>query len=574
MLSTKGQIALSPVSYAPTLLRAENVSKAFSLHTVLNGISITLTGTDRIGLVGANGVGKSTLLNILAGDLPADNGMIWRRPGARVGMLRQAPTLPHPEATVADLLEGTMAGIRALERRLRALEAAMSNPPEGDSTSNLADIMDEYAAALEAFERVGGYDLERHAEMLLAGLGVADLPRERPFATLSGGEKTRVALALLLLDAPDVLLLDEPTNHLDWGMLAWLEEALRAYPGAALIASHDREFLNHTVGQIIEIDEHTRAAKTYTGDYDAYRAAKSLERRQWQAMYSAQQETIRHLKVQAAETAHRNNNYRAHTDNDKLVLKGKRETHAGTVSKGVRDAKERLARALAEAVPPPPHDLTFTPAFLPEKANAAALITLHDVRKCYGGRAVLGGVSLTLDAGSRVALIGENGAGKSTLLRVLVGEEKADNGEVWRSRAAQIGYLDQEQESLDPARNAFEQYADGLGEYGLDEQAAKSFLLYYHLFRIEDLEKPVGDLSLGQQRKLQVAQLMAMRANVLVLDEPTNHLSFDVLEGMEAALRDFPGAMLAATHDRRFLAAHRANGGDVYRVAGGQLVRE
>ncbi|MDX2160256.1 MAG: ABC-F family ATP-binding cassette domain-containing protein [bacterium] len=558
----------------PPLLKLENVTKMYGTTVVLNDISLVLTDRARIGVVGTNGVGKSTLLNVVAGALPADSGTIWRKPGLRIGLLGQAPTLPTPDATLADLITFSLENVRALEARLRDLEIRMAASEVVNAAEPLATLLDEYASVTDLFERAGGYSVDNRAETLFRALSVDVLPHERPFALLSGGEKSRVALALLLLHAPDLLLLDEPTNHLDRSMLTWLENTLLTYAGAALIASHDREFLNRVVTGLAELDEHTHTARLYAGNYDDYREAKNLERRQWQETFAMQQAEMRRLKLQAAETARRNDNYRAESDGDKMAAKARKATHEATVSRRVRDSKMRLARLLDEAVEAPPHDLTFTATFSPERTAVGALITLSGVCKQYDGRTILDDVSLILDSRSRVALVGENGAGKTTLLRILAGNEKPDAGEVWHSHAARIGYLDQEQEMLNLNRGMFESDADGQPLFGLDEQAAKSFLLYYHLFRATDLNKRMNELSLGQRRKWQVARLMAMRANVLVLDEPTNHLSFDVLEGLEAALQDFPGAVIAATHDRRFLQVHRAWQGDVYRLTDGHLIRE
>ncbi|MBI5667287.1 MAG: ABC-F type ribosomal protection protein [Chloroflexi bacterium] len=537
-----------------------NVFKTYGFQTVLNGVSLVLNAGERIGLVGANGVGKSTLLKIITGEVEADGGAAQLSPGLRLGYLAQTMA-GWDSQTVGDLIEDALRDLLDLETRLRWLEDGMAHA-SGDT---LDAIMAEYGEVAERFERAGGYDSEHRVEAVLSGLGVGHIDPARLFATLSGGEKARVGLALLLLQAPDVLLLDEPTNHLDFSSLAWLEDYLRAYRGAVLVVSHDRQFLNRIVSAIVEIDEHSRVAKRYAGDYDAYLRAKTLERRKWEADYAAQQEEIRALKLQAQETA-RASNYRAHTDRDKYIYHFEKNGHDATIAKRVRAAEEKLRRIEANPIPRPPRPLRFNADFDPEALKGRLPLIASGLVKAYDGRRVLDGVDFTLSAGSRVLLAGANGAGKSTLLKILAGIERPDSGEVRVSPMVKIGYLDQEGTALDPAQTVFEAYRDGLPE---TDQQAKAALLTSGLFRYDDLDKLVGELSVGQRRKLQLARLIASRANLLILDEPTNHISFDVLEELEAALRDFPGPVIAVSHDRRFI---RQFGGAVWELRDGRLV--
>jgi macrolide transport system ATP-binding/permease protein len=472
--------------------------------------------------------------------------------------------------TLGELITQSQAHIHQLEAHLRELESQMALVTNGA----LDAVLTAYSATTEVFERYGGYDLDSRIDLVLAGLRVAHLPRERPFTTLSGGEKTRVALAMLLLQAPDVLLLDEPTNHLDWETLTWLEDYLAAYRGAVLIVSHDRQFLNRTVNAIVEIDEQKRVSKRYTGNYDAYHAAKVLERQQWETAYDHQQEELKRLRLEVAETARRNDNYRAHTDGDKLLMNAKIAKHEATVSKRIRVAHEQLERILADPIPEPPDPLRFNPEFDPRALHGRYPLTVDGLTKCYGARAILREVSFAVSARSRIALVGENGAGKSTLLRLLMGEILADGGVIQFSHGVRVGYLDQEQRLLMAHGNlsTYEAFAAGLtDDLTYTEQQLKGMLLRTGLFRIDDLFKRVCELSVGQQRKLQIALLMANKANFLILDEPTNHVSFDVLESLEAALRVFPGAVLVATHDRRFL---QTFGGEIWRVQDGQLIAQ
>ncbi|MDX1994365.1 MAG: ABC-F type ribosomal protection protein [bacterium] len=540
-------------------LSVTQISKFYGDALILNQVSFILSTSERLGLVGANGVGKSTLLKIITGELEADGGAVQLVPGAELGYLAQA--MRHtPGQTLDDLIAESLRHVYALEAEMRDLEAQMSTGDDLDA------VMVRYGEISEQFERAGGYDLDYRIEIVLTGLGVDHLQRDRLFATLSGGEKARVGLALLLLRAPDVLLLDEPTNHLDAARLEWLEGYLQTYRGAVLIVSHDRQFLNRTVTAIVEIEEHSRQAKRYTGNYDAYAAAKRLERRKWAEGYAAQQDEIKDLRLQIKETARNNNNYRPPRDGDKILRNLQKATHDNTVAKRIRAVEERLKRILDDPIPQPPDDLRFTADFDPHVLEGRLPVVVSGVSKQYDDRVILRSVSFTLSAHSRVVLVGPNGAGKSTLLRLLVGEEQPDSGEIMLNPAVQIGYLDQEGRGLNPAHTVFEAYRQGLPGH---EQQLMAVLLRSGLFRYDEIDRTVAQLSLGQRRKLQIARMMAGRANLLVLDEPTNYVSFDVLESLEGALRDFPGPIIAASHDRRFIEQF---GGEVWEVRGGEIM--
>jgi macrolide transport system ATP-binding/permease protein len=457
-----------------------------------------------------------------------------------------------------------MRHLRDLETRLRALEQQMETANNG----TLDALMMEYGNVTEQYERYGGYEIDHRVGVVLDGLQVGHIPRDRPFVTLSGGEKARVGLAMLLLQAPDVLLLDEPTNHLDFASLRWLESYLQAYRGGILIVSHDREFLNRTVNAIVEIDEHTRTAKRYSGNYDAYHTAKLQERRTWEADFERQQEEIKSLRLEMKETARRNSNYRAHSDSDKYIRNDKIATHDRTVSKRIHMAEEKLKRIEANPIPRPPEPLHFDPVFDPQMLKGRMPMIVSGVTKAFGERVVLDDVSFTLGLHSRVVLVGPNGAGKTTLLKILVGGDRADRGEVYLNPAVKIGYLDQEGANLDPAKTVLEAFAEGMA---YTQQQLITMLLRGGLFRYDDLSKQVGQLSSGQRRKVQIARLIAGQANLLVLDEPTNYVSFDVLEGLEEALRDFPGPVIDASHDRRFIEQFQ---GDVWEMRDGEVIKD
>jgi macrolide transport system ATP-binding/permease protein len=554
------------------VLTLHRVAKRYGERLILNDASCVLNVAERVGLAGPNGVGKSTLLKIITGEITPDAGEVLRAPDVRLGYLAQvmAEADAAPDQTLGARLDAAQADLSALEARMRALEARMAEA-EGEA---LDAALAEYGEVADRFERGGGYEREARVAAVLDGLGVAGIDRARPFGTLSGGEKTRVGLALLLLSAPDALLLDEPTNHLDHAALAWLEAFLRGYRGTALIVSHDREFLERTVNAIVEIDEHTRTTRRFAGGYDAYHAQKQRERRKWESDWEAQQDEIRALRLQIKETGRRNDNYRAHADGDKLIRNAKIAQHDRTVSKRVRDAEERLSRILEAPLAKPPRELAFDTSMDAEAFRGGHALWASGLTVRYGERAVLDGVSLALDPRARVILVGPNGAGKSTLLRALAGIERPTAGEIYAHPAARLGYLPQEDEpdATPDARPAFEAYLDGLDG---EPNALKARLLEMGLFRYDELDVPARALSAGQKRKLRLARLIALRANLLLLDEPTNHVSFDVLEGLEAALRDFPGAMMAATHDRRFIRNLCAGDArvEIWEVRDGALLR-
>jgi macrolide transport system ATP-binding/permease protein len=525
-------------------------------------VSFTLNAGERIGLVGANGVGKSTLIKIIAGVLVADGGSITLPAGTELGYLPQVMT-GYEDRTLGDLIAQASTRLHTLEKQMRQLEDDMTRLA-GDA---LDEAMTEYGNVTEHFERLGGYEGDHRVESVLAGLQIDHLPRDRSFSTLSGGEKARAGLALLLLGAPDILLLDEPTNHIDMLALSWLESYLAAYRGAVLVVSHDRQFLNRVVNAIVEIDEHTQQAKRYSGDYDTYHQAKIGERQKWEADFARQQEEMAALMLDAKETSRNNNNYRPQTDNDKFMRGRKKGTHDQTVSRRIHNAEEKLKRLEDNAIPQPPAPLRFDPRFDPEALKGRLPIVVSRLSQRFGDRQVLDEVSFTVGLHSRMVFVGPNGAGKSTLIKLLAGVTKPDSGEVMVNPAVRIGYLDQEGGEMSNEHTLYEAFSVGM-DY--PDQALKTMLIRSGLFRYADFDKPVGGLSSGQRRKLQIARLIFGRANLLLLDEPTNDLSFDVLEALESALHEFPWPVIAASHDRRFI---QQFGGEVFEVRDGQLIQ-
>ncbi len=525
------------------LLSIANLTKAYGDNQVLKGAAFTMHAGDKWGLVGANGVGKSTLVKIVTGEVEADAGSVQLGPGAEIGYLPQVLAATAGQ-TVGQMIASAQARLHALEQRLRSLEAQLA------VADDLEQTLAEYGRCSEEFDRLGGYAREHQVEAVLAGLGVGHLAHDRLVATLSGGEKARVGLAALLLQGPSLLLLDEPTNHLDFAALAWLEGYLAGYCGALLVVSHDRHFLNAIVSAIIEIDEHSREAVFYNGSYDFFAAAKTAAYSRWVEEYAAQQEEIRELRRFVSGRARQVTHHRAASDTDKMQYNYRGGRADASISHNIRTADEKLRRIEEDPIPKPPQPLHINPDFDPAALVNKLPLTLTQVRLAYGDRVLLDDIDGTVGAQDRIVLVGPNGTGKSSLLKIMARRLLPDAGFVDTAAGAVIGYLDQEQETMATSGTLYDAY---VGERSGDWEELKVELLRYGLFAWPDLLKPVAGLSAGQERKLQIAQLMAARANVLLLDEPTNHISLDVLEQFEQALLEFGGAIVAVSHDRRFI---------------------
>jgi len=546
------------------LVTVRNLTKSYGAIHVLGDISFVINSSDRVGIVGSNGVGKSTLLKILIGEEQLDSGTFAFAPSSEVGYLPQT-TPEFYGRTMQDLILASVGNLRQLEERMRQIEARMTMA----SDEELAALLEEYGRVSTRFQDRGGYDLDYKIDTILAGLRIAYLPRTQEVQTLSGGEKARVGLATLLLKSPDLLLLDEPTNHLDFASMEWLESYLSHYSGAIVMVSHDRQFLNRTVNQVFEIDEHDHHLKKYEGNYDAYVLAKAAERAKWEEDYERQQEELKELRKRVRETARQvGHSYRPPRDNDKFARHFFAQRVDSTVSRNIRAAEEQLKRIEADPIPKPPALIRVSSHFNTEPLQSRVVVNAKQLAKSWGERCILQDVSFTLGQDARIVLIGPNGAGKTTLLKLLIGEEEPDSGAVQIVSSARIGYLPQEPVDLDPRKTVLETYR--YGHIGYEAEFVAK-LIGYGLFRLEDMHKTVGQLSVGQRRKLEIACLMAQEPNVLFLDEPTNYISLDVLEAFEASIVNFPGPVIAISHDRWFI---QRFGGKTWELSDTRLVKE
>ena len=542
------------------MLAVRHLSKSYGAITVLEDISFIVNPNDRVGIVGSNGVGKTTLLNILVGQESIDSGSFSFDPNTEVGYLPQT-TPEFSGHTMQDLILESVGNLRQLEERMRELEIAMSTAKD----DQLAGLTDEYEQVSTRFQDRGGYELDYRIDTILEGLRISYLPRDREMQTLSGGEKARVGLAILLLRSPDLLLLDEPANHLDFASLEWLESYLSNYKGRILLVSHDRQFLNRTVNQIFEIDEHSHHLKKYDGNYDTYVLAKAAERAKWEEDYERQQEEIKELRKRMRETARNIAHNRPTTDNDKTAYNFFGGRVQNTISRGVRAAEEQLRRIEANPIPKPPKLMQVSSHFNIEPLQSEVVIRASNLTKCWSDTCILKDVSFTIASDARILLFGPNGAGKTTLLKIIMGLEKTDKGEISIVDSARIGYLPQDPQ-MDLNKTVIETYR--YGQIGYESEFVGR-LIGYGLFRLEDMHKKVRQLSIGQRRKLEIARLMAEGPNVLLLDEPTNYISLDVLEAFEAAIVGFPGPVIAVSHDRWFI---QRFGGKIWELGDGKII--
>jgi len=524
------------------------ISKEYEHRLVLASVNLGLNSGDKIALVGSNGSGKSTLLRILAGQETPDEGTVTHSTSDEIGYLPQFVRTVEGD-TIGDVITCSVAGLKSLELRMRELEQRMTDFVEDT-------VLNEYGEISAHFEARGGYDIDSRTDEILANLGVGYLTRDRKVSGLSGGEKARVGMAALLLAAPDLLLLDEPTNDLDDRALAWLEGYLKRYRGGVLFVTHDRDFVDAVATAILELDEHTHGLTRYEGNYGRYLVAKRAARISEQQAYDTQQEEISQLRDQAATTARAVGFGRASTDHDKRAYNFRGAGAERAVSRNVRAVKEKLERIEAHLLQPPPKPLRFHARFSGGRLRPGTVaVQAHKLVMRYGERIILDRVDCLLEADDRVCLIGPNGSGKTTLLRILASEAEPQAGDLQWSPGVRIGYLPQEPHFPEPAETVAANVTIGLRRAGLSSvtDEARGWLVRWGLLTREDLTKRVADLSLGQQRKVELGILIGSEPDVLLLDEPTNHVTFDVIESLQAALIDFEGPVLIATHDRRLI---------------------
>jgi ATPase subunit of ABC transporter with duplicated ATPase domains len=504
------------------MIRIDNISKQNAHQIVFIEASATLQKGEKVGLVGPNGSGKTTLFRLITGEERPDDGQVAVDRGVRIGYFSQDVGAMAGRSVVSEVMDGA-GPVSAVAAELKELEHAMADP---ERAGDMDTIVDRYGEVQHRFEELDGYALESRAREVLAGLGFSQEMTDGDVGALSGGWKMRVALARILLMRPDVMLLDEPSNHLDLESLIWLEQFLKGYEGALIMTSHDREFMNRIVTQVLEIDGGVLTA--YAGNYEFYEQQRALAEKQQQAQFERQQAMLA-KEIKFIET------FKA------------RASHAAQVQSRVKKL-EKIDR-----VEPPKRRQTVTFEFQPAPRSGEDVASLKNVHKCYGSRSIYEGLDFSVRRKERWCVMGVNGAGKSTLLKLVAGATEPDGGSVAIGGSVKMGYFAQHaMDLLAGERTVFETLEDAFPQAG---QGSLRALAGCFGFSGDDIEKRCRVLSGGEKARLVMALMLYDPPNFLVLDEPTNHLDIATKEMLIASLSQYEGTMLFVSHDRHFLAA-------------------
>jgi len=504
------------------ILSAQHIAKSFGVNAVLRDVSLTVQQGDRIGLVGVNGCGKSTLMRILAGLDAQDGGEISLVRGLRVGYLAQQNMVTSGE-TVWNELQKVYEQVFAMEKKLRELEDEMVHAHT--DAQRFAQLSADYDRLTQRFEEADGYSWKSMVSGVLNGLGFKPAQYDQCVDSLSGGEQTRLCLARLLLQKPDLLLLDEPTNHLDMETLQWLENYLAAYKGSVLVISHDRYFLDHVCTGIVEIL--MGSSEQYNGNYTRYIAQRQERFESRMRAYEIQQKEIERQQAIIAR-------YRMFNREKSIRAAESREKALDRMEKLEKPVDERAIRFSFEA----------------RRRTGEDVLQLTEMSKSFGEKHLFHDLTLRVRAGDRVALIGPNGVGKSTLIKIIVGEEQPDTGFIRYGSNVDIGYYDQHQSTLHADKTVLDEIWDRFPQM---EQSNVRGALGMFLFTGDDVFKPIHTLSGGEKGRVALTALMLRKDNLLLLDEPTNHLDMDSREVLEDALADFGGTIITVSHDRYFI---------------------
>ncbi len=530
------------------MFTVHQLAKSFALKPLFKNVTFSISAGERVGLVGPNGCGKTTLLRIIAGEEAADGGHVSKAPHLRLGYLTQGLAIDE-QLTVGAIIGQASGHPDVLAAELAELARALAEQPQDRPLQ---------AAYDQLLQRMSTAD-PGHAESVLAGLGLDDVSKDLPVRRLSGGQKTRLNLALVLLDDPQVLLLDEPTNHLDIGMLEWLEAWLADYSGGALIVSHDRTFLDRTVTRILAMDPGKQEVREYAGDYAAYAQQVALEREKQRAAYQDQQQEIRRVKEDIArmKSQAERSEWAASSvrrGGGMMALKGYKDYTQGIAKKVAQKSKARerkLERYLGgeERVEKPKQTWDIKLDFNGTAHLGRSVLRLLDLTVGYdAGQPLLQDLRLEVAPGARVVLTGPNGSGKTTLLRTIAGQVRPLAGEIEQGPSVQLGYMTQEQQGIDPRLTPLQSIRPAFK----NDTEARTFLAYF-LFTGDEPLQPNSQLSFGQRARLALAQLVVQGCNVLLLDEPVNHLDIPSREKFEEALSGFAGTVIAVVHDRYFI---------------------
>ncbi|HDU1358385.1 TPA: ABC-F family ATP-binding cassette domain-containing protein [Staphylococcus pseudintermedius] len=507
------------------IVNVSQLTKSYNGNKVFDHIKFEVNQNDRIGLIGRNGEGKTTLFKLIAKKEQADEGFISIAKDVKVGLLAQIPNLP-PDAIVINQLYQAFDTLNGIEQRMRQLEIKMV-----EGADDINQILKQYDRLQNEFETLGGYDRDYKIDIVLNGLKIAHLKTQQ-WSNLSGGMQTKVGLAMLLLQSPELLLLDEPTNHLDIESIEWLTKFIQQYKGAVMVISHDRYFLDETVTQILEIDQ--QQLYVYPGHYSNFVIEKEKRILNEFKAYQTQQKKIQKMKAQIKQLK---------------IWANQAKPPNASMHRRAKSMEKALARI--EVKPKPRLAYNKMKLDIAQSESASKdIFVLKDVAKMYDD-ILFEGVNMKIRRRDKVAIVGANGTGKSTLLKLLLKEIVPDEGHVQIAETNRIGYLAQHQFNTGEMSvlEAFRQYAY------VSEGEARNHLAKY-LFYGYDVYKKVKDLSGGEKMRLRWAQMISQQFNVLILDEPTNHLDIDAKEALEEALEDFDGTVIAVSHDRYFLDKH------------------
>ena len=518
------------------ILSCQNLSKAFNEKPILKDVSFHIEEHDKAAIVGINGVGKTTLLRIIVGELPADSGIVTLKKEASFGYLAQNQNV-NSENTIYEELLSVKAPVIAMEKQLREMEEKMHTV----NGSELDSLMENYARLNHQFELENGYAYQSEIGGVLKGLGFAEEDFGKQISTLSGGQKTRVALSKLLLKKPELIILDEPTNHLDLNAIAWLENYLLNYKGAVLTVSHDRYFLDRFAGKIIEIDQ--TKATTFLGNYTTYAAKKEILRTAARNAYLNQQQEIRHQEavIEKLKSFNREKSIKRAESREKMLNK--------------IEVLEKPTEARADI------HMTLTPRC----QSGNDVLHIEHLAKSFDDLSLFQDISMDIKRGEHVAIIGDNGTGKTTILKIINDLVPADSGTITLGTNVHIGYYDQEHHVLHPDKTLFDEISD---EYpSLTGTQIRNTLAAF-LFTGDDVFKLIRDLSGGERGRVSLAKLMLSESNFLILDEPTNHLDIASKEILEDAVNAYEGTVLYVSHDRYFI---NRTASRILELSGGQL---
>ena len=503
------------------ILSCQNISKAFNEVPVLKEVSFHLEDYDKAAIVGLNGAGKTTLLRIIVGEMAPDHGLVTLSKDKTIGYLAQDQAVSSQNTIYEELLTAK-SDVIEMESRIRSLELSMKQA----SGRELEELMETYTRLTHSFELANGYAYQSEVTGILKGLGFMEDEFSKKISTLSGGQKTRVALGKLLLQKPDLIILDEPTNHLDLNSIAWLETYLLNYKGAVLIVSHDRYFLDRIAGKIIEIDQ--TKATTFLGNYSDYAVKKEQLRSAALNAYLKQQQEIKHQEevIEKLRSFNREKSIKRAESREKALNK--------------MDVLDKPTQARSDI------HITLTPRY----TSGNDVLHIEDLSKSFGEHLLFKHLSMDLKRGEHVAIIGDNGTGKTTILKIINGLLPADTGTLTLGTNVHIGYYDQEHHVLHTEKTLFDEISDSYPY--LDNTEIRSTLAAF-LFTGEDVFKRIKDLSGGERGRVSLAKLMLSESNFLILDEPTNHLDITSKEILEDAINAYEGTVLYVSHDRYFI---------------------